>query len=324
MSITTISDYSRTASLVSGLQSEQLKLTELSVQLSTEKKYTNLTDYSAAEARNLINMQATATQKQAYLSVISTANTTLSVYDSTLTDLESVVEQAKTLANNSSTYSETTSSNLYIQANNFLKSVTVDLNQDLNGRYLYSGTRYSQRPVEDLASLSEATLTTTIYTDDLTLPSYDTDWVEETSQSTAAYAGDRAVIDTNYEINYGITSNEPAFQKLVAGLRYLQAAGNSSDSATYAANMENAKTLLSEALPALQTLHTTVANNINALEGEQKAINTALSNLTTQIADIQQVDITQVSAEITMLEALLQASYSATGSILKLSIVNFL
>jgi hypothetical protein len=322
--MTSISDLSRVASLTRVLQAEQATLTLLSTQLSSQKKHTNLTDYTASEARNLINLQATATQKQAYLSAISTVSTNLSVYDSTLTDLESLVAQAQTLANNNPSYSESIASNVYIQASNFLKSTTVDLNQDLNGRFLYSGSRYNVSPVQELSTLSETSLTATIHTDDLTLPSYDSEWIDDGSTSQAAYTTDKAMVDTGYTLDYGITSNHPALQKMIAGLRYLQAAGNATDQAAYTANLQQAIILLGEALPALQTLHTSVANNINAAEQERDAIKTAISNLTTQVSNIQQVDVTQVSTEITMLETILQASYTVTGSLLKMSIVNFL
>ena len=74
----------------------------------------------------------------------------------------------------------------------------------------------------------------------------------------------------------------------------------------------------------MQNLHTIVANNINVMTTQKEAQKAALTTLTDRVSNIQQVDTTQVAAEITSLEAILQASYSATGSILKMSIVNYL
>jgi len=395
-----ISNIGRTASMVSALQNEQATLSKLSEQLSTQKRNTNLTDYTASEALNLINLQASATQKEAYMNIITSVNNNLSIYDSTLTDLENIATQAQSLANGNPNYTADLAMNMGVQATNYLKSVTVDLNQNINGRYIFSGTRYTTQPVQDLSSLPSATLSTSVVSDPL-VPVYDSaatlyfsvsgqaitmngaagagqealmtvdgvtysytvlttdtptsimtafgvqltaagvpyvqagatitiggghtidDWTVETS-SAASYVTDHAKIDAGYTIDYGLTSNNSAFQKLVSGLRYLQAAGNASDAATYQTNMAQAASLLGNALTAMQTMHTTVANNMGVMTTQKEMQEKSIDNLANQVFDIQQVDITQVSAEITMLETLLQASYSATGGILKLSIISYL
>ena len=401
MSVNPVSSYGRTSGLTSALQAQQSTLSLLTSQLSSQKKFSNLTDYNANEALSLINLQSTATQKEAYINVINTVSNNLSIYDSTLIDLESIVSQAQSLCNNSPTYSADTASNIFVQANSYLKSVTVDLNQNINGRYIYSGSRYTTQPVEDLSELPTATLSSTILSDNSTVPTYDSaaslylstagqaitvdgsagsgqvasididgtsysytvlptdtptmvatalgalltadgvaftqagatltlnagatiNSAAVTTTNMSAYATDQAQVDTGYDLNYGITSNDPSIQQLIAGLRFMQAAGNATDSATYTTNMNQASILLSAALTNIQTLHTTVANNIGTMASEKVAQQKAISNLTEQVLDIQQVDITQVSTEITSLETVLQASYAATGGILKMSIVSYL
>jgi len=299
----TISNYSILTGLTSNLQREQSTLTQLVTQLSSSKQHTDLTDYTPSEARQLISLQSTATQSKAYLSVIATANSKLSVYNTTMTDMESIVSQAQTLVNNSPNYTTTTASNILTEANNYLRSMGIDLNQQLNGQYLYSGTRYTTAPVADLTTLPVATLSPTTITDGATLPSYDSQYgtsaltmtvagqnvtiggtvstpltasaivngvtynylvqaadtpttiasslaaliavnipgtssagpvitVGATGTVTGAgtgaisYTTDSAIIDTNYTLNYGVSSNNPAFQQVIAGLRYMQAAGN--------------------------------------------------------------------------------------------------
>ena len=75
MGITSVSNLSLVRGLTSALQRQQSSLSDLSIQLSTQKKYTDLTDYSANDARNLIDLEAAATQSDAYISVIATAST---------------------------------------------------------------------------------------------------------------------------------------------------------------------------------------------------------------------------------------------------------
>ncbi len=400
MSTSSISNLGRTASMASALQAEMSTLTKLSEQLSTQKKHTNLTDYTASEALTLINLQASATQREAYLNIITTVNNNLSIYDTTLTDLESIAMQAQSLANGNPNYTANIAMNIGVQATNYLKSVSVDLNQNINGRYIYSGTRYTTQPVQDLSQLPAATLSTTTVTNPA-VPVYDTsatlymsvagqaitingsagtgqvatmtingvDYTHSVlatdtpttiatafgtqltaagipyvqtgatltigagntingtgvaTSNAASYVTDHARVDTGHDISYGITSNDPAFQKLIAGLRYLQAAGNATDETAYKTHMTQASSLLSEALNDLQVMHTTIANNIGIMSTLKKAQEKAIGTLADQVFNIQEINVTQVSAEITSMETMLQASYAATGGILKLSIVNYL
>lgn len=323
MSSLSVSNASIVQTLTTSLTSGKSTLSQLTQQLSSGEKYDNLTDYTASEARSMINLQATATQKQAYLNVITTVSNNLSNYDATLTDLESLVKDAQKIASNDQTYSASTASTVYALASSYLKSATSDLNQTINGRYIYSGSRYTTQPVQDLSELSTDTLTEAVTTEPY-LPSYDFEYVDSTSQSEMSYTTDSATVETGYTIDYGITSNDPAIQETVAGLRYLQAAGASTDPDTYSENINKALLLLTDALSSLQGLHTIVANNTNTIKTEKEAQEAAINNLTNQIADISQVDSTEVSTKITAMEATLQASYTVTGSVMKLSLANYL
>ena len=71
-------------------------------------------------------------------------------------------------------------------------------------------------------------------------------------------------------------------------------------------------------------MHAGVADNINMLTSEKQTQNTAITNLTTQLTNIQQVNVTQVATELNLLQTQLQASYSATGTLEKMSIVSYL
>ena len=403
MAISSISTTSLQQMLTSQLQSEQITLTQLTQQLSSGKQHTNLTDYAPGDALNLINMQNTATQSQAYIGVINTVQTRLSGYDTTMTDMESVVSQAQSMAINNPSYNAGTIANISAMATSFLQSVGSDLNQQVGGRFIYAGSRYDTAPVSSLTTLSQSP-STTIYTDGKTLPIYDTGYsasaltmtpsgqtvtiggavgspqnanvtvngttysyavqpadttttiaaglaavlttagITSTSSggiltvggsnpptaasagvtNTAAYAVDTATVGNNYSVPYGISSNNPAFQQMIAGLRYMQAAGAATDPAVYSADMKQAGTLLTTAMTSLNSVHTGVANNINILAKETTAQQAAISSLTTQVNNIQSVDVTQVAAELNQMQTQLQASYSATGILLKMTIVGYL
>ncbi|MDE2029957.1 MAG: hypothetical protein KGI97_05255 [Alphaproteobacteria bacterium] len=402
MTVSNISNLSLTQALIATLNGQSATLGDLSTQLATQQKHTDLTDYAPTDALNLVNLKASATQSQAYINVIDTVQARLSGYDTTMTDMESVVSQAQQLVTGNQSYNPATAASLAATAENYLKSVNIDLNQQISGRYIYAGSRYTTAPVADLTTLATApsstivpatglpnydsaytapTLTTSATSNSVTIGgtvstpqqvsvtvnngtsdttyTYTVQASDTTSTvaaglaalipgasstgptlnlgvgttvtstvaamtSTAAYATDSAAIAAGYNVTYGVTSNDKAFQELVQGLRFLYTAANSGNAATYSTDIKQAESLLTSALTDIQAVHTTVANNINTLTNEKNLQNTAITSLTNQVDDIQNVNITQVSAEITALQTILQASYTVTGAIEKLSIASYL
>jgi flagellar hook-associated protein 3 FlgL len=113
-------------------------------------------------------------------------------------------------------------------------------------------------------------------------------------------------------------------QKLVAGLRFIKQATTETDPTAYQNDMKNASDLLTSALNGIQSIHTTLAGNQNILTSETKVLNTNISSLQDQIGDVQQVDLTAVGTQINMLQTQISASYSATATLLQLSILKYL
>ena len=93
--------------MTSSLQKEQKDLSKLNEQLSSGVKNANLTDYIPIEARQLMNFQNTVNAKDAYTSGLNTVQTRLDMYDTTLSDMESITADAKFLASQNQNYDST-------------------------------------------------------------------------------------------------------------------------------------------------------------------------------------------------------------------------
>jgi flagellar hook-associated protein 3 FlgL len=313
--------------MTNSLQSEQTVLGTLTQQLASGKQHDNLTDYGSTDALNLLNFQNAITQRQSYIASMQAVQTRLGTYDTTMTDMESIASQASTLASQNQNFNPSTASQIQSQAKNFLLQVSDDLNQQVSGRYVYSGIRYSTQPVTaDPTILNGAPQA--IINDGTTLPDYDQEKISTGAPTdTNSYTADTVLIDSGFSVTYGISSNDPSFQKLINGLRYVNAAvtaGQGGNTATYQADMNQAATLLTSALSGIQALHTAVASNQNTLTQETTTQNTDITNLQNQLSNIQQVDLTKVGTEINLLQTQLQASYSATSSLEHLSLVKYL
>ena len=319
-----ISNIGSQLTLTSQLTTQSTQLGKLAEQLSSGVKNNDLTDYDATTAKQLINYNSQIAIRQGYLNSMTTVQSRLSEYDSIFTDLETVATNAQTLASSNTSYDTTKTASLTSQATAYLKQVQDDLNQKLDGRYIFSGTRYSTQPVTDISTATTTVSYPFTATTSPTLPTYDADYSASTTTSTPAFTQDTVVVDAGYSVTYGVTSNDSSIQKLVAGLQLLKQAQSDTSATTYKTDMQNAATLLSDALSSLQAVHTSVAANINLLKGETTLQNTNITNLQNEVSSLSSVDTAQVSAEITALQTTLEASYSATGKILKLSLVNYL
>ena len=112
----------------------------------------------------------------------------------------------------------------------------------------------------------------------------------------------RLLVDNNYSISYGVSSNNPSIQQLVNGLQFLNQAANATDETSYNSDISNALTLLSSSTTGIQALHAGVANNQNIVTNETTVQNSNITSLQNQIGNIQQVDTATVGTELTALE----------------------
>ena len=448
--MTSITNSGLALSLVNALQSQQVVMAKLSQQVATGIKNVNLTDYAPPEAHNLLSYQNSITLRSSYISSMNTVDARLSMYDSSMSDMEKIAAQASTLATQNQTYNPDAIAGVESQINTYLQQLTSDFNQQVDGRYVYAGSRYSTPPVVNLTTVTgpySATPTTSP-----TVPAYDANYTSTSnftinSQPTgnftignisipwsqlattsitpitvngssynptpaitgltagttpsilaanlaatlnqlatqvpsgsgistltatatsgsvsmsfgasatpaitpasggtagqttwnggidgtnaqnslpSAFVRDTASVDVNFTVTYGLTSNDPSFQKLVNGLRFMNdavIAGKAGNTATYQSNMQQASTLISSGLAGIQALHAGVANNQNIIKQQTDLQNADITTLKNQVADIQQVNLTELGSELNLLQTQLQASYSSTASLEKLSLLNYL
>lgn len=311
--------------MTAALQKEQKDLGKLNEQLASGKLNANLTDYLPAQARQLMDFQNSVTAKDGYMTGLKTVQTRLDMYDNTLSDMESITADAKSLASQNQNYDASKVAQIKAQVENYLKQVSNDLNQKVGNRYVYAGIRYTTQPVSDDITVLSGAPAGTIYSDNLTLPDYDNAYVlSGTTTDANAYTEDTILADDNFSVTYGISSDDPSFQRLINGLRYMYQATQTTDPTTYQNDMNQAATMLATALQGIQGLHTSVAGNQNTIKTQLTTLSNSIDSLKNQVDDIQKVDLTEVSVKITLLQTQLQASYSATAKLEQLSIVNYL
>lgn len=304
------------------LKTEQSNLSTLSEQLASGRKSDDLSDYKPSEALNLLNMGTTTSRRESFLSVINTIKTRITVYDQSLTNLESIAADAASLTNTAPTYNADGNSSNAEQIIGYMKQVEYFLNQKAGDRYIFAGTRYETVPVRSIASLDVPPTETAPYTaTEPDLPAYDTDFTT-TPTSTAAYEQDSVSIDTTQTLQYGITSNQEPFQQVIMGLRFAYSA--TQDPANYETLMSTARDLFNEGLDGIRAVHSGLAASQTVLNQVEERHNQALEDIKSQVGDIQNVDVNEVAVKINTLKTQLESSYSVTATMAELTILKYL
>lgn len=156
------------------------------------------------------------------------------------------------------------------------------------------------------------------------LPDYDSQFNEDFPHRPNAPAWDtsRITAQDGIDVNYGITSNDPAFQKLIRAFRTARAAvDNPGD---YTEMMLKTKALLAESKAELRSLHAKVAVDQSTLDSIKIAHEQEISDLTGRIAGIEGIDQNQVAATLRQSMNTIEASYTVAGRAARLSLVNYL
>jgi len=307
------------------LTSSQTQLSTLSEQLTTGKVSLNLSKYTSSEAQKLLNFNNEQAQQKGFLNVISSIDPRMSVYDSSLDGIEDTSSDAFTTIVAAGTYNSNSNATTQNLVQGYMDQIQYYLNQKVGDRYIYSGSRYGTEPVTDIKALPSPPTETAPYlaTGD-EVPAYDADYdpLNPTALVPDANIKEDASIDVTKKLTYGVTSNEDGFQQVIMGLRFAYAATN--DQTNYDTYMATARDLISKGLANVRATHTDSTNAYATLKKTKENITSNVENLSSQVDNIEAVDMNEVAVKITILQAQLQASYSAVSNMINLSILKYL
>jgi flagellar hook-associated protein 3 FlgL len=250
-----------------------------------------------SKAGNVVSLQASVTRSKAYAEAANTAsNRVETMYNSVGSIIDDLTTFKATLA--SSTISSDT---LKITAQSTLESVTALMNTQLDGRYLFAGSAVDTEPV-DIDSIENTTATSQ---DELDY-----------------YQGDGQVasvrVSSSHVVSYGVTADDKSFKEALWAISTIANGSTDSDSVTAAID------LLTDAIDGLSTVQTKLSLNASALEDAVSTQEDYQTNTEDLIANLSEVDITTVAANMSNYEAQLEAAYAAIGKIANLSLASYL
>lgn len=297
-----IATFAFTNNLIADNLRLQVKYGDVNTQISSGLKTTNYKGI-ARDSQRLLNVETSQSRLQAYSNngvtvkaIVDTMYESLGRMDALLNTMISGAVSA--LGGNILSPTVTQS-----QAQVGMNEMAALLNLRMAGRYVYAGSDIDTQPV------------------DLTDPLW-TPQVPPSVANNTYYQGNSTInsvqMSETLTVNYGVLASNPAFEK---GLRAYNLITN---------NPAN-KTAISEALDLLQQSVRGIADIRGALSANSKTIEDQtqqndedIVNLKTLISNIKHTDIASASVELQEVQTQLEASYSASVRVIRLSLHNYL
>ncbi len=305
---TTVATHGIYQSVLNFALNVQQRLATTTVQESSGLVSTQAAGLGTSSAR-LLNLQGELSSAERWSANASLAGDRVQVMYSAvgnMVDLASSLKSAIAAAM-SGTDTGTTADTLRTAAQDALDDLADQMNVQLGGRYLFSGSDTDIAPVD----LTDYPSTTP--------PS-------ATTADTGYYQGDDqlAAISVSAEtrITYGVAGSAGAFETVLRAAA-LAAAASSSDPVDSDA-LSSAYDLVTTAISKLSALQEGLSNTAGRLT-EAKASQDSFSDyLKTMVSDIKNVDAAETMTRVTELQTQLEASYSAVSAILKLRLTDYL
>ena len=177
------------------------------------------------------------------------------------------------------------------------------LNTKVGGQYLFAGSDIDTTPV----NLS------------------DPGWPAQTSPSTvnsSYYQGNSALasvqVSETYSTTYGVTADNPAFEKLFRAYNILKT------NPTGIAERTEASDLIKASIADIGNIRGILSTKANSIDGQTDKNSSDMTDLQELSSNIKETDIPSASVRLTEIQGQLEASYSASVRVLQLSLVNYL
>jgi len=296
-----VASFANTDRMLAGTMRVQAEESNLQLQEASGQVSTSYAGYGNS-ARKLVDLSVSQTQSQTYEAAANEASSRVTVmYDtmSSITDQLSNFRSELSAAMSTDT-SDTTTADLQTAAASALDNLKSLLNTQYEGRYLFAGSDTTTAPV-DLTDY------------DPSLDTADSGYYQgNDTQASVRVASDHTV-------TYGVSAGSSAFEQAFRALSAI-ANGTSLDDAT----LQSASDLVVSALDGATAIQSELSLNASALSSAASQQSDYQDFLNTEISNVRDVDVTQLSVKLTSYQTQLEASYSALAKVQSLSLVDYL
>lgn len=282
------------------IRDTQMRAFDLQTQITSGKKAKN---YSGVhrESSRLVTLESNKAQTEQYLTSIDLINSRMSKMEVQLNSMLDTAIDMKTTLVNALNNRNGDFMALTQQAEQMLTQVANTLNTKDGNTYLFAGSKTQTKPVDLTEFVNPA--------DFLTI---DQDYYQGDDQTLSNR------IDVDFVLDYGVRADSPEFERLIRGLRLIQA--NPSDEV----ELGNALSLMNDAIDGLTETISEVGTKAKIAEITRNQHTDNLLVLSESIGSIEDTDILEVTSRLSTEETMLQASYMTISRLSRLSLAQFL
>lgn len=296
-----VSTYSMHQSTMADVMRLQSSLANLQNQVSSGLKTTSFQGMDG-QVETFVQVEAKMQKTQTLLDNNTILMSRLQTTDTVMTAVIDLADEFQDLLIQRQNPASGEALQFEVSARGILKSIAAQLNTSQEGRYLFSGTKTDVPPIKDDIP---APFTSSI-PDDLYYQGNNDDIF--------------ARVQENFEVQYNVRANEPAFQKLFAAIHLGIDAAGSSDTV----NLTAATGMVTEAIDELVSIRAKVQQdmvNIGEINERHEQLNLYWKGFSEKII---KTDLLSASTEVAMGEAILQASFSSFSKLNQLRLTDFL
>ncbi|MCD6073316.1 MAG: flgL [Rhodospirillales bacterium] len=291
----------------------QDRILDRQLQISTLQKSQ---DYAgiADETNRLVTMEASRRKVEQYMS--ESANVKLRM-DSMLNSLDSLKETLKDVEGmvrdllDDGTLPDGMDKDSFASVK--IAEIEDFLNVKVGGRFLFSGSVTETKPVD--------------IPDPITAPAgLDAAPFNTVAEPSFYYQGDgtklKARLNEGLEVQYGVTADDPAFEKLIRAVRILRSTPLSDPNIKVI--MQEAADLCSEAKSGMEAVELNVGTKLEQLGRTQTTLKNSKNFMDGVVSDLESADTTTAVAELTQDQTMLEASYNVLVRLSKLNLNSYL
>jgi len=307
--MTRVSSFGHNQSMVNSLLQNQSRLFDVQRQINTGKKADEFRGYTR-EAETLLSARTLKSRTEGY---VATAKDIRRKLDTNELQMEGMHDAADDLKQ---TIVDALGQNQAISFSESLQqaiaSVLSSLNTQVNGNYIFAGSRTDTKPVaaQSLADLVAAPSVASLFQND--------------TEKLSGKVGD------NVEIEYGLLASDIAtdlLTSLKALADYDAGPFGPLDGPLTAAQRSFLQTEMANLTTAIDTVQSYISQNglrQNRAEDVSETLEAGSNFLEVFISDIEDVNLTEAAMRLNGDQLALQASYSIMGQLSKLSLLNYL
>jgi len=298
--VNTVGTYANFQSTLNDMSSVEGKLLKQQEQLSSGDAFQSFSDMGS-QTQQYLSLTDTISQTNQYLAnhqtVEANVNTTSSVLTNVITaanSLQSLIAQRMSGTESNGFSSEITAS---------WQSLVGQLNTNVSGQYLFSGSAINTPPINDS-----------------TFPTLQTPGMPDAGYYRGNSQDLTTRIDNTTLVTYNIRANDPAFQQLFAGLAMAQQGNANNDTAA----LKQAENLVQQGIKGITALQASVGT----VAGQLVTSDTNLNNQKLYYQGLQEsignTDIVSVSTQVAVNQGVLQAAFEVFAKITSLQLSSYL